>query len=648
MCGIAGIISLKNETKFLPGSLLSMSQQIKWRGPDDEGYLLADSQNIRIFDGPDSSTKQLSFPYIPTNKLHPDQKTPFSIGLVHRRLSILDLSDAGHQPMCDDSQKIWIVYNGEIYNYKELRSRLEKAGYQFRTNTDTEVLLYAYRHWGIESLHKFNGMFAFAILDLQKNQVIIARDRIGIKPVFYYTDGEKLLFGSNARSIVFSGLYKKKLNYQGLWLNLAYGFSVKPLTVFDGIFMLEPGHFLKIDLDTGIIEKRQWWKLQTFKHSDKITDISTALSHLEEILQDSIRYRLIADVEVATFLSGGIDSGLITTLADKIHSGIKAFTLTFPVEDRTNDELERAITVARYNKLNQIIINLDTNDTLSFLDNIVLGYEEPFPQLAPNFLLSHKVKEQGIKIILTGLGADEIFAGYGWYRGIKKWQILRYLTLGSKLLPANNKKNIKLRYSRRPRDWSEIYGLMFTVFPDGLIRQLLPGIKPIDSLGSLSTLLNPYGLELHTPVETYNYYDLMLYLGSHNLYHTDQFFMDNSVEGRVPFLDHRLLELSFMLDDSLKLGPKMNETKYLVKLLAEKYLPHDIIYRRKLGFNMPIDVWVGDKLKSFISQNIQDLKIKNILDPIAIDKIIKLGQPQQIWHLVMVNLWYKKFFEENS
>ncbi len=644
MCGIAGIINLrKNNIASTTDHLVKMSQQIRWRGPDDEGYLTRTCEGIKIFNGPDSVEADLNLPYIPRKKLPTGER--IDIGLIHRRLSILDLSSAGHQPMCDTSRKLWIVYNGEIYNYRQIRADLEKLGYIFRTNTDTEVLLYAYKHWGEDALSRLNGMFAFAILDLGKNKLFLARDRVGIKPVFYYTDGDKFLFASNARAIVFSGLYEKKINYTGLWLNLAYGFSVKPLTVFEGIYLLEPGHYLTIDLDTGFVGKRSWWDIETIPPGQRIKDLHQAQKELEQILHDSIQYRLIADVEVATFLSGGIDSGLITTIADRFHSGIKAFTLTFPEQDRTNDELERARRVASANKLNQIIIQLDTEDLFRSLDAIVLGYEEPFPQMAPNYLLSRAVKDQGLKIILTGLGADELFGGYGWYLGIKKWKILRYLSWGARLLPASNKKNIKLKYSRTPRSWSEIYGLMFTVFPDGLIKQLLPGLEPIDSLSALDSLLNPSKINLYTPVETYNFYDIKLYLGSHNLYHTDQFFMDNSLEGRVPFLDHRLVELAFRLDDSIKLGPEGKETKFLVKRLAEKYLPRDIIYRRKLGFNMPMDTWAESKLKDFINQNILELKKLNLFDNKAIDHILHLKQPQQIWHLVMLNLWYKKFFQ---
>ncbi len=643
MCGITGILQTGKSNYDLTDVIIKMSHEIRHRGPDDEGYLFWDGKRTAIYGGDTTNFADRSITYNPDTHIRNSNNTQAKLALAHRRLSILDLSTAGHQPMPDKTGRYWIIYNGEIYNYNELKQVLQKKGYQFRTTTDTEVVLYSLIQWGEEALHKFNGMFAIAFADFQKNKLFIARDRLGIKPVFYYRTKDVFLFGSNVRSIVASGLYQKDINWEGLWYNFAYGFSIKPLTVFKDIYMLEPGASLEIDLQTGSMRKKIWWQIQPA--GEKINDEDNAKKKLDELLHQSIKYRLIADVEVATFLSGGIDSGLVTTIADKYHSGIKAFTMTFPNDDRYNDELERAKLTAQANNLNQIISEIDTSDFMKFFDDIIYSYEEPFPQMGQVFLLAQAVKRENIKIVQMGLGADEILGGYGWYSSIKKWKLLRHIQFINKFIPSDKPKIKKLKQSRRARNWPEIYGLMYTKYPDKILEKLFPEEYKYDSLAAISKILNPGNIKFTNPVDTFNFFDIKLFLGSNTLYHSDQFFMENSIEGRVPFLDHNLVNFSFSLSPELKVkGLLKPETKYILKKLSENYLPYEIIYKKKLGFNLPVRVWSQDKLKGFIQETINNLKALNLLNPGQIDNIMQDNIPWQKWHLVMFYHWYIRFF----
>ncbi len=646
MCGIAGFVDFRGKIQKPVEVLVNMSEALQKRGPDDEGYIIASGNDIHIFGGNTTNFSHgLELNYLPDSHINIALKKniPVKVAALHRRLSIIDLSVAGHQPMADPSGKYWIVFNGEIYNYRELRHFLEKKGFVFRTKTDTEVLLYGYMYMKEKFLDKLQGMFAFMILDIDQNMLFIARDRLGIKPLFYFFDKNVFVFSSNVRAILKSSIYQKQINWEALWHNFAFGFSVKPLTVFDKIIMLEAGYYLKVNIKSGDISKNQYWEIPV--NADIINDFNSALEQLEQTLFMSVSDRLIADVEVASFLSGGIDSGLITTFADKKHKGIKAFTLTFPSSEVYNDELERARLTAKKNNLNQIETVIDAKNAFEYKQRIIAGYEEPFPQFGPTFLLAKKVKDSGIKVVLSGLGADELFAGYAYYASIFRWRFLRYIQPIMKLLPPKDKRTMKIRFNRAIKDWEELYALMFMNIPDEILQKLFLIDKKYDSLSALKKYLNPKSLKFRSAVETFNYYDLKFYVGSHNLYHSDQFFMDNSIEGRVPFLDHRLVELAFKLPDRFKIrGFLGKHRKYILKKIAEKYLPFEVIYSPKTGFNMPVIQWIDNKLHSFVKDIFYQVKKLPFFNSDTLDFIYQSGIHSYIWHIIMFYFWYEAFF----
>ncbi len=647
MCGIAGFFlrkGLSNSDSYRV--IKNMSEQIAKRGPDDEGYIVFDGNEVKVLGGGSSQLHSGSdVEYLPKRLLTEDDTNNVRVAMVHRRLSILDLSELGHQPMSDESGRYWIVYNGEVYNFAQIREELRSLGYKFRTNTDTEVVLKSYIEWGWSALDRFNGMFAIAILDLVRRKLFLARDRVGIKPLFYYSTSEYFVFGSSVRSIFYSGLYHPEIDWEGMWYNFAFGFTIKPLTVYKGIRMLEAGMLMEVDLDSGEKRFHRYWQIPVGKDK-KYSDEAEALNEFSLLINQAIEYRLISDVEVAVFLSGGVDSGILATIADSLHPGIKAFTLTYKDSHLFNNELERAILTAKTNKLNQILSYIDRQEVIDEIERIVEGYEEPFPQLGPTYFLAKRVKEAGIKTVQIGLGADEVFGGYGYYRNIRKWKLLRYLQFGLKYFAGKDKKGIKIRYSRAAKDWQEIYALMFMFYPDGLIKRLFTIDTQYDSMAALKQYLNPENLKFSSPVEVYNYYDLKLYVGSHNLYHGDQFFMDNSVEGRVPYLDHRIVEFGFEVSPKLKVCRTSRgiETKYLVKRLGLKYLPEEIVYARKLGFNLPLEMWLERELRDLKEEALLGLKRLEIFNNEQIERITRLGIGSYTWHLVMFYLWYKKFF----
>jgi asparagine synthase (glutamine-hydrolysing) len=329
MCGIAGILNLRHADDLLAAPIQAMTKRMAHRGPDDEGYLLVGSSGATCtFYGNDSAlppSGQGTPPGFP--KQHIDKAGPGFLAFGHRRLSIIDLTECGHQPMCTSDGRYWIVFNGEIYNYREIAADLQREGILLRGHSDTEVLINAYALWGPRCLDRLNGMFAFAIWDDSDKRLFCARDRIGIKPFYFTLCGEKFIFASDIKTIVASGLYEPEPDPEGLYLAMAFGIAPRPKTAFRAIQALPQAHWMLVT-ESGNIESHRYWSIPvgTQERTMKRTD---AIDLLEEQLQASIERRLIADVPVGTFMSGGIDSTTISAIASTVHPGIEAFTLAF-------------------------------------------------------------------------------------------------------------------------------------------------------------------------------------------------------------------------------------------------------------------------------------------------------------------------------
>ncbi len=667
MCGICGIINFNHSRNSIPLSkpIKKMAKRMERRGPDDEGFILFDSSkendtgSLFFGDATSSKTKNLYKNRLEDHINNADSKIDVNIAFGHRRLKIIDLSPNAFQPMNDTSKRYSLIFNGEIYNYKEIREELVNKGYKFHSNSDSEVLLNSFIHWKEKCLSKFNGMFAFAIYDTVEKKIFIARDRIGIKPLFYTISNSNLIFASDIKTIIASGLYKPEVDEDGLWTNISLSISSGSNTLFKGVKPFPQGHYCYIDITSEILNKdlkfEQYWKIPTGQEDDSITE-KRALETIDELLHQSIKYRLISDVEIGSFMSGGIDSSTVTAIAAKLNPGIKAFTLGF--SDGIEDEVELAKSNAKRIDITHKIKRVSANDLIVDLNDMLLCFEEPYPSLAPGFILAKFAKqESAVRVILNGLGGDEQFAGYHFYNNYYNFEKYRKKTAPFlKYLPDFNNRKLKvIKTASQIGSIGEYYTYVRSMFKDFEAKQIFNKEKMSiknswDILKNTSQLYsnqNSNPLQFSSPLDELSYWDLFWYIGKHQVYRDDQFLMHFSIEGRFPLLDHNLIEYTAKIPWGLKI--KNSTDKYLFKKYAEKFVPMDNIYSPKRGFNIPIGKLLDGTLKEFAKDNLTDLKKRDSFDPNYIDRIINDNiKNDKMWHLVMMEMWYKEFIDQTS
>lgn len=660
MCGIAGIIKLDNEKEPLLPHIHRMTERMRHRGPDDEGYLAVDLEKRKIHtfigddtpgDGANRTAAGLARPK--------HVKSAYSLNthlvLGHRRLKIIDLSYNGHQPMCDETQRFWLVFNGEIYNYKEIRSRLEDHGHTFFSKTDTEVVLRAYMQWHEDCLYYFNGMFAFAVYDCNNAEIFMARDRIGIKPLYYTRMQDRFIFASDIKTIISSGFYRPGVNWEGLWHNFSLNIAPRPMTAFRDVFALPQAHWLRIDLRRPVMTStpQRYWQIPIGSQDQRMSE-DDAVQLLESHLSRSIKYRLEADVEVGTFMSGGIDSTTISAMSASQHKDINAFTLAFEEDVPEYDELDQAIETARMHPMRHIIMKVKPEEVIDNIREMVLGYEEPICILSPNYLISKCIAQHGITVVLNGLGGDELFAGYSHYLDLDAWKWKR---LAARLSPGFLLKKRQLRY-RKLNTVGNYYADQFSNFLEGekarlfLIKNNFDTLTVIERLYMPRTDDNPMRFPFSDEVDALSYYDLMAYIGNHHVYRIDQFTMSFSLEGRFPFLDHELIEMAFRIPTRHKVKKNNPQfQKYILRKLAEKYIAPGCLEMSKKGFGLPTGRWMKNQLKEFTETCLSDLKKRDIFDKTEIDRwydTFKKGSPllyKKVWHLVMTELWLREFID---
>lgn len=631
MCGIVGIVN-KNGLHPISDALSKMTKSIINRGPDDEGYLLFNN-NATHYIGNDSIVKNdahISSTFQQKNKL----------GFGFRQLKIIDLSNNSHQPMCDLSKKFWIVFNGEIYNFKEIKKELTSLGHSFFSNSDTEVVLNAYKQWNSKCLDKFNGMFAFSIFDIDKKELFIARDRIGIKPLYYYQNSTHFLFSSTQKAIIDSKLYVPTINWNGLHENFRFSIAQRPKTCFEGINSLEPAHFLKINLKNNSVEKQQYWEIPVNTQDHSINE-EKAVKMVEEALFNSINYRLNADVEVGTFMSGGIDSTTIAVMASKKHPKIKSLTLGFN-DYKEYNEVKQAQDTAKIHNLNHIIEYANADEIIKNIDAAVTAYEEPYHHLSANYILAKMAKNNDLKVVLSGLGADEIFGGYDAYNKLNVWKNLKDKKQLVQLLPSIHQKIKKGKELASYDDLGQFYSHYYTTFNDLEISNLFKE-NTSNTQDLLSNLYNK-NYSFSDDFEAISFYNLKSYIGNHQMRTIDQFTMHFSIEGRLPLLDHKFIETAYKIPTKFKL--KNGTQKYVLKKIAEKYIAPSNLKMSKKGLRLPLEHWINEDLKDFVFDTIISLKNREIFDNKSIDKILKEKNEQKIWQLVSTELWMKKFIDK--
>ncbi len=558
MCGIAGIFDL--DRQFSKSDLQAMCEVIRHRGPDGDGYYI---------DG--------------------------AVGLGHRRLRIIDL-EGGKQPMSNEDGTIWITFNGEIYNFKQLQKDLEGRGHYFHSHSDTEAIIHAYEEYGGNCVEHINGMFSFCIWDAKRERLFLARDRVGKKPLYYYFDGKKFIFASEIKSIIQNRNIPREMDLTALRDYLVYQYIPPPKTIFKGIKKLPPGHYMVIDNKLNLTVKR-YWDLNFIP--DHSIEEGEWIEGLREKLLVAVKRRLISDVPLGAFLSGGVDSSAVVSMMSQLmDQPVKTFSIGF--EEEKFSEINYARIVAnRFNTDHHEMIVKP--DAIELLPKLAWEFDEPFADSSaiPTYYVSKMAREH-VTVILSGDGGDEPFAGYRRYTFACHYQnridfipgFLRRLVFGglSSLVPHGMRGKGTLRHLSETL--FERYRGFVTQDEPGYIDGILSG-DVLREIGREND--NDYFLQYYNkfPKADYltkiQYLDIMTYLPEDILVKVDRASMLNSLETRAPLLDHELLEYLAKIPSHLKV--KNGETKYLLKKALEGILPEEILYRKKMGFGVPLVHW---------------------------------------------------------
>lgn len=579
MCGICGKLSSDNPVS--PELIQSMCDLTAHRGPDDQGVYVNDR-----------------------------------VGLGSRRLAIQDLTAAGHMPMSDPSEKVWLSYNGEVYNFKELREELSAKGYQFRSGTDTEVVLYSYLEWGPACLNRFNGMFALAIWDSIKQQLFLARDRMGIKPLYYALDHTALVFASEPKAILADSNVKRKLHPRGMVNYFTFGHAVAPDTMFGSIKKLLPGHYALVSVpERGkppVLTLHTYWEPPVPSDNDnQYRKEESYAERVYELLEQSVKRRMVADVPVGVFLSGGIDSSAITGLMSSLSTQqVKTFSIGFGGTGSDYNELGDARRVAEYFGTDHHELVLTDQDLTAELEKLVYHYDEPFADAAsfPTYMVS-KFARAEVPVSLSGEGSDEIFGGYRRYIAEKFGDYYRKLMPGG---PAGTalktvvgaasrshkiKKALDVMGNREP---ISRYSSWFSLFNDDMRAQLFNAemAEQCKGLDSLEVYRRYYPTNGGSSVGKALYLDQRVWLPDTYLEKVDKASMATSLEVRVPFLDHELVEFAATIPNAYKV--KGRDTKHILKLALKNLLPPETLNKPKHGFAVPTDPWFKGPLKGLV------------------------------------------------
>lgn len=635
MCGICGILCLNGEETVAEGLLREMTAAQRHRGPDDEGYL--------------------SEP---------------GVGLGFCRLAILDLTPAGHQPMTNEDGTIWLIFNGEIYNFQELLPPLEQAGHSFRSRSDSEVIIHAYEQWGVECIQRLNGMFAFALWDRRKRRVLLARDRLGVKPCYYWSDGAYFAFSSELKALLAFPKVPRELNLAALQTYLTYEYVPAPESVFEGIQKLPPGHFLDIALDglaqghkTADWHPQQYWNVSfTEAGKDKRSEEDYA-QELGVLLKQAVARRLLSDVPLGVFLSGGTDSSsVVAMMAETSSTRLKTFSIGF--EQKTFNELGYARLVARHfdTEHHEELLRPDIH---ALLQHVADALDEPFADASalPTYLVSQTARKH-VTVVLAGDGGDELLAGYEWYRAQKLAAatfdrlpsgIRRQLCELASRIPPTAKKKGALNMARRFLDVASLPAEMQhtrwqTFWREAELAKLL-SIAPHERIPALDwripELFQASGSQ--HPLDQQQYADIKRYLPDDILFKVDRMSMANSLEARGPFLDYTLVEFAARLPPHLRLHNLTN--KYLLRHMIASKLPYETLHRPKLGFNIPYKLWLRKELRGLLLDALSSTRLKQqgLFEPMYVQKLVSehlegiRDHAHKLWQLLMFQLWAERY-----
>jgi asparagine synthase (glutamine-hydrolysing) len=627
MCGICGIAKTDNGTPFSPSLVADMCETLAHRGPDDQGV-----------------------------------HTEKNVGLGSRRLSIIDL-EKGHQPLSNEDGTIWISHNGEVYNFPALREELLSRGHTFRTKTDTETIVHAYEEWGEDFVLRLRGMFASALWDSRKEKLILARDRIGIKPLYYtQLEDRTLVYGSELKAILQHPRVQRSLDPQALDLYLTLEYIPAPFSIFLNISKLPAGHLLIYK--KGEIQTRKYWELEnqdTASSKVSRSRIDSVKDELYALIKEAVGLRLISDVPLGAFLSGGIDSSCLVGMMHELGtSPIKTFSIGF--EDTSYDELHHARRVAETFQTEHEEFVLKPN-ALELTGKLIHHLDEPFGDFSifPTYMVSQMARSH-VKVILSGDGGDEVFGGYEHYQAQKlsrpplPFLFRRFLNPLLRTIPPSQKKKgawNKIRRFGQGFDHSagdkHLRWMMFlserdkkNLYAPELLDEL-GGTKPLHATSPFDEVYRSSG---HFDTLNREYYlDLKTYLVDDILVKVDRMSMATSLETRVPLLDHKIVEFAYSLPGDLKLNGFT--TKWIFKKTMERLLPRQNIYRKKEGFSIPIKHWLRTELKDLLFDYLSPKRIREgglfRYDSIAkmIDQHMKQREnfSHQLWALLVFEVW---------
>jgi asparagine synthase (glutamine-hydrolysing) len=622
MCGICGYCGLEDDNL-----LKKMTEAIKHRGPDDVGFFS-------------------------------DQ----DIGLGIRRLSIIDLI-SGKQPIHNEDESIWIVYNGETYNFRELRLSLEKIGHKFYTNSDTEVIVHAYEEFGENCVNKLRGMFAFAIWDSNKKKLFLARDRLGIKPLYYGIIDGNLFFGSEIKSILEYEAYKPQINISAIHDYLSYSYIPAPKTIFKDIHKLPPAHILLYT--NGRISIKEYWHLAFPQKENNGKEFY--IKKTRELLKESVRLRMISDVPIGVYLSGGIDSSAITGLMSQMSDQpVKTFTIGFNDEEFDESEYARCVSDYFDTEHHEYIVE---SDAFKLLPKIVKQHDEPFGNATSiiHYLISVQIRKN-VKVALSGTGGDEIFAGYPKYLGMRLAEyyckIPRMIRKNSiekilYLLPESRKETDYVRWGKlfvnaASLSPPERYYSMVIYFSEKEKHDLYSnGFKDNNFENSFEFVKKMFDSAPVNDFERQTFYtEIKSFLPYNILEYTDKTSMAASLETRVPFLDHKLVEFSASVPYSIKL--KGCNMKYLLKKAVKDFLPKKILKRKKMGFTPPTGLWLDRDLKDLIDEYLSKEVIdqRGYFNYSSVDKLLKQHRSGKknlgvkIWSLICLEEWQRIYMDD--
>ena len=635
MCGVVGFLS----NQVLEDVLEEMIESQNHRGPDNSGSYI-------------------------------DKRTGVHLG--HNRLSIQDVSSDGHQPFISNCQEYIIVFNGEVYNFKEIRKELESLGHTFRSNSDTEVILYAYKAWGIEAIEKFIGMFAFVIYDIPKQKLFLVRDRAGVKPLYYYNDKEEFIFSSEIKSFHKHPNFKKVINREILPFYFQFGYIPAPHTIYQNCYKLQPAHYMEYDLTTKSYSTHKYWDIYDFYLMEKFTKSEEEIKkELEELLIDSCQLRLVSDVPVGVFLSGGYDSSTVTALL-QTNQKEKLNTFTIGFKQKELNEADDAKKIAQLLKTNHTEAYCNEEEMLKLIDELPLYYDEPFgdDSALPTMLVSQLAKRD-VTVALSADGGDEIFFGYSKYFAIKKivklkeksplkYALLKFgvnllneTTISSinRVLPKSKRQsNVVMKFNKfknmlNATTTKEMFiRASSKVEPDVLDTLLVNGkFKEFDKT-NFKEFDRLNRADISEQIMAIDYKTFMV---DDVLCKVDRATMSISLEGREPLLDHRLAEYMARVPAELKYKEKKG--KYLLREVLKQYIPTDITDKPKAGFTVPLKSWLIHELKDRAIEALESpiLREDNIFKESELQKIVynlkrgRVDNPMFVW-LVMVYIYWRE------